>query len=256
MANSPESFNSWLAREHETIDSFYQQNAVEQGIRSGITELDMMTCGFQKGELIILAARPSMGKTAGGLGFALNASVKDSKRVLFFSLEMNKKSIFDRAIANLGCISLEDIRKSRWTELTRRYANEAMTLLADAPFVVDDEGGLTVQRIKAKAMRVRQQFGGLDLLVIDQLNHIVVSGEVRKLNRDNQLGAITRELKAMAKALDSPIVLLHQLNREIEYSDSKEPRLYHLRDSGNIEQDADVVIFLHRPAYYNHQRHA
>ena len=133
-----ESFAAWLPRQYQSVENFFSTNAKAQGIATGITGLDEMTCGFQNGDLVVIAARPSMGKTAAGLGFALNASVRDRKTVAFFSLEMTKESILQRSVANIGCIPLKAIRECNWTDVARRYAMEAMTSVTQAPFYIDD----------------------------------------------------------------------------------------------------------------------
>jgi replicative DNA helicase len=251
LAQPLETFGVYIGRKYPTIDGIFKTSAREQGLPTGFKELDELTCGLQRKDLIIVAARPSMGKTALGLDFTLHASCLLGKVSALFSLEMTKEAMLQRAMAIQGSIALQDIREGRWTENNRRYAMDALGALTDAPLYIDDEPGMTVQRIKAKALRLKNQLGRLDLCVIDQLNHIAIPDDTRRQNRTDQVGVITRALKVVAKILDCPMVVLHQLNRENEKREDKEPKLSDLRDSGNIEQDADVVFFPHRPGYYS-----
>lgn len=243
-----ETFGSFIEHRYPSIDAIFQTSARQEGLPTGFRELDELTCGLQRKDLIILAARPSMGKTSLGLGIALHASCLLGKVSAVFSLEMSKEAMLQRAMAIQGSIALQDIREGRWTETNRRYAIDALSQITDAPLYLDDEPGMTVQRMKAKALRLKNQMGRLDLCVIDQLNHIQPP-ESRK-QRTDEVGLITRGLKTMAKILDCPVVVLHQLNRENERREDKEPKLSDLRDSGNVEQDADAVLFPHRPGYY------
>lgn len=246
-----ETFGTYVEHRYPQIDSIFETSARQQGLSTGFKELDEITCGLQRKDLIIVAARPSMGKTALGLGIAMHAAILLGRTVAFFSLEMSKEAMLQRAMAIEGGIALQDIREGRWTHINRRYAVEALDRIVGAPLYLDDEAGMTVRRMKSKALRLKNQTRQLDLVVIDQLNHIEFPEWVRRMNRTDQVGAVTRALKAMAKALDTPVMVLHQLSRENMKREDKEPQLSDLRDSGNVEQDADVVIFPHRPGYYS-----
>ena len=251
LSSPLQTFGAFVEKQYASIDAVFQKSARSQGLPSGLKELDELTCGFQRGELIIFAARPSLGKTAGAVGFARYASIDLGKTVAFFSLEMGKELILHRLVAQQSSISLTDIREGRWTETTRRYRVEAMSAIVEAPLYIDDQKGLTVQKMRAKAARLKSQTGHLDLVIIDQLNHIKSpAGSERYGNRRIEIGLITRDLKAMADYLDVPVMVLHQLSRETEKRDDKRPRLSDLRESGDVEQDADLVIFPHRDSYY------
>jgi replicative DNA helicase len=250
-----ETFGNYIAQAYPSIDLVFEHSARSLGIASGIRELDELTCGFQRENLIVVAARPGMGKTAFGLTIAANAAIDAGRTVAVFSLEMGKKALLHRLVAMRGSLSLSDVREGRWTETSRRYALEAMNDIVGAPLYIDDQKGLTVQRMQAKAARLKAQMGALDLIVIDQLNHIQPPpGSERYAQRRIDMGFITRGLNVMAASLDVPVVVLHQLSRENEKRDSKRPKLSDLRESGSVEEDADVVIFPHRPAYYEEKK--
>jgi replicative DNA helicase len=248
-----ETFGDFIEKEYGGPDAVFKESKVSLGLRSGLSELDELTCGFQREELIIIGARPNAGKTALGLKFAAHAAIELDQTVAFYSLEMKRKLLLHRLVAMYGTLSLKDIDNGRWTPTTLRYRLEAMALIASAPLFVDDRKNQTIQAMKAKAARLKAQTGHLDLVVIDQLNHIPIPAEGQRYNnRTNELGVVTRSLKAMADDLNVPLIVLHQLNRANEKrGDDHEPKLSDLRDSGNVEQDADLVLFPHRPAYYD-----
>jgi len=247
-----QSFGAFVEKSYPSVDAVFKHSARSQGLPSGLKELDELTCGFQRKELIVVAARPAMGKTAAGLCFSVHASINLDQTVALFSMEMRKEAILHRLVSMRSTVSLQDIREGRWTDTNKRYALDAMSEIVSAPLYIDDQAGQSVQKIKAKAARLKSQTGHLDLIVIDQLNYIALPMDSKKYgNRSQDLGFITRGLKGMAVELDVPVVVLHQLSRANEKRDDREPRLSDLRDSGEIEQDSDVVIFPHRPSYYD-----
>ncbi len=247
-----QTFGDFVGKEYPSVDSVFRHSARDLGLPSGLKELDALTCGFQRKELIVVGARPAMGKTALGLCLCAHAAIDLNQTAAMFSMEMRKEAILHRLVSMRSTISLQDIREGRWSDTNKRYAMEAMNEIVGAPLYIDDQSNQSVQRIKAKASRLKAQTGHLDLIVIDQLNYIQLPKESKRYgNRDQDLGFITRGLKAMAVELDAPVVVLHQLSRANEKRDDREPRLSDLRDSGNIEQDADLVIFPHRPSYYD-----
>ena len=210
-----------------TIDNLYKQSREVTGLATGFRQLDIMTSGLQKGELIIIAARPSMGKTALAINIAENAAVTSKATVAVFSLEMSKESLLRRM--------LEQLVESR--------------------LFIDDTAGISLAEMRAKSRRLKQTAGGLDLIVVDylQLMSATLSGGKKGFeNRTQEVSAISRGLKALSKELEVPVVALSQLSRASERrGDDKRPMLSDLRESGSIEQDADVVAFIHRDSYYN-----
>ena len=249
-----QTFDSFVSQAYPSIDAFFRQSARSLGLPSGIKELDALTCGFQRKDLIILAARPSMGKSDLAITLGAHAAIELDQTVAFFSLEMSKQSVFHRLISQRSTVSRQDMREGRWTDTNKRYATEAMAEIVGAPFYIDDfdkEGAPTLHKMHGKAARLKANTGHLDLIIIDLLGKIKPPDEGKRYgNRSFDLGLITAGLKWTAKSLDVPVILLHHLSRETEKRDTKVPRLSDLRESGNIEQDADMVIFPHRPSYY------
>ena len=220
------------------------------GTASGYEDLDTITGGFQPGNLIILAARPSMGKSALMANFCENAALEGSKAVALFSLEMSESELAQRFIASQASIKGDDLRKgnvpaSRWPKILQASAR-----LANSPLYIDDSSDLSVLDVRAKARRLAQQHAdGLGLIVIDYLQLMRAGGSVE--NRVEQISQISRGLKTLARELDVPVIALSQLNRGVEQRTEKRPVLSDLRESGAIEQDADLVMFIYRDEYYD-----
>ncbi|MFZ5564045.1 MAG: replicative DNA helicase [Thermodesulfobacteriota bacterium] len=230
----------------ETIET--NQGRWITGIPSGFPRLDNLTSGFQKSDLIILAARPSMGKTALALNIARNAAIDANIPVAVFSLEMSKEQLSMRLLTSEARIDSYRLRgghasKQDWIRIT-----DAATVLEQAPLYIDDSPGLTSMEIRAKARRLKRE-KGIGLIVVDylQLMRAYQTGE----RRDLEVSEMSRSLKGLAKELDIPIIVLSQLNRAPEQSTDKRPMLSHLRESGSLEQDADVVLFIYRDEVYN-----
>jgi len=239
-----------LAESIKIIEDLDEKKGAITGVPSGMPDLDNLTSGFQSGDLILLAARPSMGKTALALNFMRNAAVSAEKSVAFFSLEMAASQLVMRLLCSESEISfsrlkLGNIKRSAWTALT----NSADTI-ANASIYIDDSSSLSGLEVKAKARRIKAEYG-LDMVVIDYLQLLRGSGMRRgKDSREQEIAEISRSLKGMAKELEIPVLALSQLNRSPESRDGGDPRLSDLRESGALEQDADVVMMLHRPGLY------
>jgi replicative DNA helicase len=237
-----------------SIDNLYKHSREITGLATGFTDFDRMTSGLQKGELIIIAARPSMGKTALAINIAENAGVRYQATVAVFSLEMSKESLLRRMLASQAEVNQRNLQTGFIPREDQAKLQNALGLLVESKIFIDDSAGSSLAEMRAKARRLKQNAGGLDLIVIDylQLMSATIPGVKKGYeNRVQEVSAISRGLKAMAKELQVPVVALSQLSRSNEKRDDKRPMLSDLRESGSIEQDADVVIFIHRDAYYN-----
>jgi replicative DNA helicase len=239
-----------------TIDNLYAQQKEVTGLATHYTQFDKMTSGLQASDLIIIAARPSMGKTAWAINIAENAAVRDGKVVAVFSLEMSKESLLRRMLASQALVSMQKIQTGFIPKADRGKLMEALERLAESKIFIDDTPAIALSEMRAKARRLQRQQGGLDLIVIDYLQLMTAStlgvGSRRYENRTQEVSAISRGLKALAKELRVPVVALSQLSRASEQrGGDKKPMLSDLRESGSIEQDADVVAFIHRDSYYN-----
>jgi replicative DNA helicase len=235
-----------VTESRERIARIYEGGQRITGLSTGYDSLDNLTSGLQPSELIILAARPSMGKTAFALNLAENISVRDNKPVAIFSLEMSKESLLLRLLSADAKIDSHKFRTGHLNHEDRGRIPRSLSRLSQAPLWIDDAGGATVVEIGAKLRRLSRE-KGLALVVVDYLQ--LISARGRFGNRNEEISSITRGLKAMAKELKVPLVVLSQLTRAPERED-REPRLADLRESGAIEQDADVVLFIHRPNFY------
>jgi replicative DNA helicase len=221
------------------------------GVRTGFYDLDRMTAGLQKGDLIVLAARPSMGKTAFALNIAEHVAVHEGLPVLVFSMEMGASQLALRLVGSLGRIDQQHLRTGKlagdeWSRLT-----EAVDRLKASRVFIDETAGLTAAELRARARRMARQFGGtLGLIVVDYLQ-LMSGSSGSDENRATEIGEISRGLKALAKELQCPLIALSQLNRSVETRNDKRPMMSDLRESGAIEQDADVIMFIYRDDYYN-----
>ena len=221
------------------------------GVPSGFTDLDRMTSGWQKSDLVIIAARPAMGKTAFVLTCARNASVDFSKPVVVFSLEMSSVQLVNRLISGETQIEQEKIRKGNLEEWEWQQIHSKIGRLEQAPLIIDDTPSLNIFEFRAKCRRLKSQYD-IQLIIIDYLQLMHGNGDGRNGNREQEIGSISRALKSVAKELNVPVIALSQLSRAVENrpGGSKRPMLSDLRESGSIEQDADMVLFLYRPEYY------
>ena len=239
-----------------TIDNLYAQQREVTGLATHYTQFDKMTSGLQASDLIIIAARPSMGKTAWAINIAENAAVQDGKIVAVFSLEMSKESLLRRMLASQAMVSMQKIQTGFIPKADRGKLMEALERLAEAKIFIDDTPAIALSEMRAKARRLQGMQGGLDLIVIDYLQLMTASTSggsgKRHENRTQEVSAISRGLKALAKEMRVPVVALSQLSRSSEArGGDKKPMLSDIRESGSIEQDADVVAFIHRDSYYN-----
>lgn len=239
-----------VSRSYDMIESRYNNRDELTGVPSGFYDLDNMTAGFQRSDLIILAARPSMGKTAFCLNLALEAAVKNNIPVAIFSLEMSKEQLAQRMLCSEAEIDANRLRTGHmqtedWGRLT-----DAMGILADAPIFIDDSPGASVMEIRAKCRRLCMEHKNLGMVIIDYLQ-LMEGKSTGRIDRVQEISAISRGLKNLAKELDVPIIALSQLSRAVESRQCKKPMLSDLRESGSIEQDADIVIFIYREDYYD-----
>jgi len=239
-----------------SIDALYEQGREVTGLATHYIEFDRMTSGLQESELIIIAARPSMGKTAWAINIAENAAVRGGKVVAVFSLEMSKASLLRRMLASQALVNSKAIQTGMLMRDDRAKLIRGLELLMESKIFIDDTPGITLAEMRAKARRLKQQHGQLDLIVIDYLQLMTGSSSNVKgfENRTQEVSAISRGLKALAKEMKVPVVALSQLSRASEQrGGDKKPLLSDLRESGSIEQDADVVCFIHREEYYDRE---
>ena len=242
------------------IDAMMSRSGGVTGIPSGFRDLDELTGGFQKSDLIILAGRPSMGKTALALNLAANVALPDERddksggsfAVAFFSLEMSKDQVILRLLCALGSLDLKDVRTGKVRPEDHIKLTGAASKLTYAPIYIDDTPALSVLEMRAKARRCKSQLASqkieLGMILVDYLQ--LMRGTGRTDSREQEISEISRSLKALAKELDVPVVALSQLNRRVEERPDKKPMLSDLRESGAIEQDADVIAFVYRGEYY------
>ncbi|MFA5184234.1 MAG: replicative DNA helicase [Patescibacteria group bacterium] len=239
-----------LTAAFERIDELHRHSGKLRGLSTGFPDLDNLLAGLQKSDLVILAARPSVGKTSLALDIARQASIKSKEGVGIFSLEMSKEQLVDRMLCAQAGVSLWKMRTGNLSdkEEDNDFARigEAMGKLADAPIYIDDSGTLSIMEIRAKARRLQME-KGLGLIVIDYLQLMEGRGKYGD-NRVQEIAEISRGLKSIARELNIPILALAQLSRAVELTHPAIPKLSHLRDSGSIEQDADVVMFIYRKA--------
>ncbi len=241
-----------LASSFDRIDRLHREKGVLRGVTTGFKELDNKLSGLQPSDLIILAARPSMGKTTFALNIALNAATKGKTPVGFFSLEQSKEQIVDKLICSQAMVDGWKLRTGNLSEDDFPAIGMAMGTLAEAPIYIDDSSMLTPIEIRTRARRLKADHD-LGLIIVDYLqladsNHPGSGGES---NRVQQISEISRQFKALARELNVPLIALSQLSRAVESRDKKIPQLSDLRESGSIEQDADVVMFLYREDYYD-----
>jgi replicative DNA helicase len=235
----------------DQLESMYGSDTEVVGVPSGYHELDTLLLGLQRSNLVIVAARPSMGKTSLALGAAANVAVSVQRPVMFFSMEMGNLELTKRLLAGEARVEAKrlwtgNIPEADWTRLSH-----AVGRLAEAPLFIDDNPHCTVMEMRAKARRVRARHGDLGLIVVDYIQLMSSSGVRQAENRQVEVAEISRGLKILARELDCPVMALSQLNRQLEYRQDKRPMLADLRESGGLEQDADVVCFIYRDEVYN-----
>ncbi|MDR0298426.1 MAG: replicative DNA helicase [Streptococcaceae bacterium] len=236
-----------LEENYNTLNERAKNNSSVTGLATRYADLDALTTGFHADELIILAARPGVGKTAFALNVAANVAIHgndgESVAVAIFSLEMGKESLVDRLIASTGPVNANHLRTGQMNENDWQHFTSAQGVLARTQIYVDDTPGIKVTEIRAKSRRLAQETGNLGLIIIDYLQLITGNG---RENRQQEVSEISRQLKILAKELHVPVIALSQLSRGVESREDKRPRLSDLRESGSIEQDADIVAFLYQ----------
>jgi replicative DNA helicase len=241
-----------------SIDNLYKQSREITGLATGFTQFDIMTSGLQKGELIIIAARPSMGKTALAINIAEHAAINEKAIVAVFSLEMSKESLLRRLLSSQAWVDQQKIKKGFLVQEDYNKLTTALNQLVETRLFIDDTAAISLSEMRSRARRLKHIHHGLDLIVVDYLQlmsaTVPSSGKRGNENRTQEVSTISRGLKALAKELDVPVVALSQLSRAgVQRKDDPRPLLTDLRESGSIEQDADVVAFIHREAYYKHK---
>ncbi|WP_419420924.1 replicative DNA helicase [Legionella sp. D16C41] len=246
----PESIKSILVRAVEKIDALYHNGDAITGLATGLTDLDELTSGLQPSDLIIVAGRPSMGKTTLVMNMAEHAAIRGGKPVLVFSMEMPSDSLAMRMMSSLGRIDQHRLRTGKLTDDDWPRVTSAVHMLSEAPLFMDDTPGLSPAEMRARARRVAKEYGQLGLIVVDYLQLMKVPG-FKAENRTAEISEISRSLKALAKELKVPVIALSQLNRSLEQRHDKRPVMSDLRESGAIEQDADVICFIYRDEVYN-----
>jgi len=233
----------------DRLDMLHQSQGQLTGISSGYTELDRMTAGLQPGDLIIVAGRPSMGKTTLALNIAEHAAIAQNKAVAVFSMEMSREQLAFRMISSIGRVDQSHMRTGMFGDEDWARINSAIAQMKTAPLFIDDSGSLTPTEVRARSRRLaRERKDGLGLIVVDYLQLMQVPGT--RENRATEISEISRSLKALAKELKVPVIALSQLNRGVEQRQDKKPVMSDLRESGAIEQDADVIMLIYREEVY------
>lgn len=237
-----------LKTAQEQLENMAKNKSAITGLPTGFYDLDKTTAGLHEGELIIIAARPGMGKTAFALNVATNAAFQTDKAIAIFNLEMSAEQLVNRMISSVGQIEGEKLKTGIMNNNDWKKYNEAISQLGDTNIYIEDNAGITAPEIKAKCRRLANSEKGLGLVVIDYLQLVTTGG--RTESRQVEVSDISRSFKTLAMELKVPVIALAQLSRNAERSETKQPRLADLRESGSIEQDADIVLFINRADYY------
>jgi len=238
-----------LAKATDRIDTLYRSGKTITGLATGFTDFDNMTSGLQPGDLIIVAGRPSMGKTMLGMNIAEHAAIKSDQPVLVFSLEMPGESLVMRLLSSLGRIDQHRIRTGRLNDDDWPRVTSAVGILSEVSLFIDDTPALSPNEIRSRARRLAREQGGLGLIVVDYLQLMHVPGS--KENRVVEVSEISRSLKTIAKELNVPVIAISQLNRSLESRTDRRPVMSDLRESGSLEQDADIILFIYRDEVYH-----
>lgn len=242
-----------LTKVVERIETLYgrDNHSDVTGIATGYTDLDSMTSGLQPGDLIIVAGRPSMGKTAFSINIAENVALESSKPVAIFSMEMGATQLAMRMLGSVGKLNQHDLRTGRLQDDDWGRLTHALGKLNDAPLFIDESAALSALELRARSRRLHRQHGELGLIVVDYIQLMSANAGKASENRATEISDISRSLKALAKELHVPVVALSQLNRSLEQRPNKRPVMSDLRESGAIEQDADLILFIYRDEVYN-----
>lgn len=219
------------------------------GMPTGLVDLDAKTCGLMPGDLVIVAGRPSMGKTAFALNIAEHAATEKDKTVVVFSMEMQAKQLGQRSIASIGRVSLNSLRTGQMSKDDYSQMSFAIGKLFKSKLVIDDRGGLSISQMRSRCRRVSRKTGSVDLVIVDYIQ-LATASVGKSANREQEVSAISRGLKGLAKEFNCPVIALSQLSRKVEERTDKRPLMSDLRDSGAIEQDADVILMMYRDEYY------
>jgi replicative DNA helicase len=245
----PQALRPLLQKALDRIDKLFQSTESITGLSTGFTDLDDRTSGLQNGDLVIVAARPSMGKTTFAMNLVENAMLRSGKPVLVFSMEMPAEQLVMRMLSSLGRIDQGRVRSGKLEEEDWPRLTSTMTMLSEQKLLIDDSASLSPNDVRTRARRVAREQGGLGLIMVDYLQLMRVPG--LESNRVNEISEISRSLKALAKEMECPVIALSQLNRSLEQRPNKRPVMSDLRESGAIEQDADVIMFIYRDEVYN-----
>jgi replicative DNA helicase len=237
-----------MKKSFEMVESLYDRKENITGVASGFSDLDGLTAGFQRSDLVIIAGRPSMGKTSFALNVAMNAAIDDAIPTAVFSLEMSKEQIALRILCSKARVNLKSLRTGYLTQEDWGRLTQAVGSISDSPLYVDDTPAINTLEIRAKARRLKKE-RDLGLIIVDYLQ--LMRGATKSDSREKEISEISRSLKALAKELSLPVIALSQLNRKVEERPNKRPQLADLRESGAIEQDADVILFIYRDEVYN-----
>jgi replicative DNA helicase len=247
--SGPVNISEYVAKATDRIDTLYHSNKTITGLPTGFTDFDDKTSGLQQGDLVIIAGRPSMGKTALAMNMAEHAAIKSKQTVLVFSMEMPGEQLTLRMMSSLGRIDQHKVRNGKLQDEDWPRIMSAVNMLSEAPMFIDDTPALSPAEVRARARRLTREYGQLGLIVIDYLQLMQVPGF--RENRTMEISEISRSLKSLAKELNVPVIALSQLNRSLEQRHDRRPVMSDLRESGAIEQDADLIAFIYRDEVYN-----
>lgn len=245
-SDDPETIGALLPSVVDDVQARFDRGGAITGLSTGFHDLDVKTCGLNPGDLIIVAGRPSMGKTAFALNVAEHVAVNEDKPALVFSMEMGKKQLSERSIASIGRVSMNALRSGRMSDDEWSRMSFAIGKLFKAPLLIDDAPALTVAQMRSRARRIAKKHG-LSLIVVDYIQLATGEGQ----SREQEVSSISRGLKALAKEFNCPVIALSQLNRKVDERPNKRPLMSDLRDSGAIEQDADLILMMYRDEYYH-----
>ncbi len=251
VTNTTAEIKDLLSANLDRLEQLYERGDAITGSSTGYIDLDEMLAGLQPNALYVVGARPAMGKTAFGLGMAANAAMKDQKPVLIFSLEMSQLELSQRILCSEALVDSSRVRTGKIGEAEWTRISHAVGRLAEAPIFIDDNPHTSVMEIRAKARRLKSRVGELGMVIVDYIQ--LMSGRANAESRQVEVSEISRGLKILARELEAPVVALAQLNRSLEQRVDKRPMLSDLRESGSLEQDADVVMFLYRDEVYDEQ---
>ena len=247
--SGPESIQTLLSKAVDRIDTLFQSKSAITGLSTGFTDFDRMTSGLQAGELVIVAGRPSMGKTMLGINMVEYAAIHANLPVLVFSLEMPGEAIAMRMISSLARINQQNLRTGQLTDDDWHRIRNPIGMLSEAKLFIDDTAAISPAEMRGRARRVAREHGQLGLIMVDYLQLMAIPGSTE--NRTNEVSEISRSLKALAKEMNCPVVALSQLSRALEQRSDRRPTMSDLRESGAIEQDADLIAFIYRDEVYN-----